>query len=140
MRRSVDAHRPAGLPEADWQVFTARFETHFPRLTMLFAEVYGHREDFLEQLTELGLQLARSWAERPDDLKALDARREQDPAWFGSRRMLGGVCYVDRYAGNLRGIREQIPYFQELGLTYLHLMPLFEAPEGNSDGGYAVSS
>ncbi len=52
--------------------------------------------------------------------------------------MLGGVCYVDRYAGGLHGIRESIPYFRELGLTYLHLMPLFESPEGNSDGGYAV--
>ena len=53
--------------------------------------------------------------------------------------MLGGVCYVDRYAGSLDGVRRQIPYFRELGLTYLHLMPLFASPEGNSDGGYAVS-
>jgi amylosucrase len=34
----------------------------------------------------------------------------------------------------------RIPYFKELGLTYLHLMPLFLAPEPHSDGGYAVSS
>jgi len=54
--------------------------------------------------------------------------------------MLGGVCYVDLYAGNLTGIREKIPYFKELGLTYLHLMPLFRAPEGENDGGYAISS
>jgi amylosucrase len=32
-----------------------------------------------------------------------------------------------------------VPYLRELGLTYLHLMPLFRAPEGESDGGYAVS-
>ena len=140
VRQRVQEGRPADLPGTGWTDFDRRFDEHFPRLTLLFAEIYGHREDFLEQLSELGLQLARSWAERPDDLKDLDARREQDPAWFGARQMLGGVCYVDRYAGNLRGIREQIPYFRELGLTYLHLMPLFEAPEGNSDGGYAVSS
>jgi len=54
--------------------------------------------------------------------------------------MLGGVIYVDRYATDLRGVSARIPYFQELGLTYLHLMPLFLAPEENSDGGYAVSS
>ena len=54
--------------------------------------------------------------------------------------MLGGVCYVDRYAEDLEGVRARIPYFRELGLTYLHLMPLFKAPEGDSDGGYAVSS
>ena len=54
--------------------------------------------------------------------------------------MIGGVCYVDLFAGNLAGIQQRIPYFRELGLTYLHLMPLFLAPEGDSDGGYAVSS
>ena len=54
--------------------------------------------------------------------------------------MVGGVCYVDLFAGDLAGLREQLPYFKELGLTYLHLMPLFDAPEGNSDGGYAISS
>ncbi|MFI7493454.1 alpha-amylase family protein [Kocuria sp. M4R2S49] len=140
VRQKVQEGRPADLPGTGWADFDRRFDEHFPRLTLLFAEIYGHREDFLEQLSELGLQMARSWAERPEDLKALDARREQDPAWFGARQMLGGVCYVDRYAGNLQGIREQIPYFRELGLTYLHLMPLFEAPKGNSDGGYAVSS
>lgn len=39
----------------------------------------------------------------------------------------------------MQGLQAQIPYFKELGLTYLHLMPLFMAPEGDSDGGYAVS-
>jgi amylosucrase len=47
---------------------------------------------------------------------------------------------VDLYAGNLQGIRDRIPYFKELGLTYLHLMPLFRCPPKNNDGGYAVSS
>src|SRR5207302_4883471 len=52
----------------------------------------------------------------------------------------GGMCYVDLFAGTLLGLRDRLPYFKKLGLTYLHLMPLFESPEGNSDGGYAVSS
>ncbi len=102
--------------------------------------VYGDRADCLDRLADLVLLAARVTAERPEDLKALDAAREADPSWFLSNRMLGGVCYVDRYAGDLDGVRERIPYFKELGLTYLHLMPLFQAPERNSDGGYAVSS
>ncbi len=53
--------------------------------------------------------------------------------------MVGGVCYVDLFANNLDGIRSKIPYFKELGLTYLHLMPLFDTPTGENDGGYAVS-
>ncbi|MGN6742700.1 MAG: amylosucrase, partial [Amnibacterium sp.] len=117
-----------------------RLRLHFPRLFALFAELYGQREDCLDQLAALLAHAARSWQERPDDLKALDAAREADPGWFLSNRMLGGVCYVDRYAGDLEGVRDRIPYFRELGLTYLHLMPLFRAPEQSSDGGYAVSS
>src|SRR5947209_291823 len=54
--------------------------------------------------------------------------------------MVGGMCYVDLFAGTLQGLRDQLPYLKKLGLTYLHLMPLFESPEGNSVGGYAVSS
>jgi amylosucrase len=54
--------------------------------------------------------------------------------------MQGGLCYVDHFAGNLAGLRARIPYFKELGLTYLHLMPLFKAPMPENDGGYAVSS
>ncbi|HCX85557.1 MAG TPA: amylosucrase [Micrococcales bacterium] len=121
-------------------VLAARFAEHFPTLHRLFGEVYGTRADALEALLAVVDLAATSWRERPEDLRALDARREGDPFWFGSNGMLGGVCYVDRYAGNLDGVRRQIPYFRELGLTYLHLMPLFASPEGNSDGGYAVSS
>ena len=70
----------------------------------------------------------------------MDQAREADPLWFQSNQMLGGVCYVDLFAGDLEGVKSKIPYFKELGLTYLHLMPLFKAPEGENDGGYAVSS
>jgi amylosucrase len=56
--------------------------------------------------------------------------READPTWFQSEQMLGGVCYVDLFAGDLAQLRTKIPYFQELGLTYLHLMPLFQRARG----------
>jgi glycosidase len=121
-------------------LFTARLQANFARLFHLLLPLYGGQYDFFYHLETLLYTLADAWISRPTELKALDARREADPAWFQSNRMLGGVCYVDLYAGTLNGIREKIPYFQELGLTYLHLMPLFKAPEGENDGGYAVSS
>lgn len=128
---------PRGRDTAEFQ---QRFDRHFPALHRLFQSLYGSRPDFQDQLTALVLQAARSWNERPADLKALDAERENNTGWFQSNSMLGGVCYVDRYAEDLEGVRSRIPYFKELGLTYLHLMPLFLAPEPHSDGGYAVSS
>jgi amylosucrase len=120
--------------------FARRFEEHFPTLHGLFRTLYGERADGSEALAEVVALAAASWHSRPLELRARDDLRESEPAWFEAPQMLGGVCYVDRYAGGLAGIRAQIPYFQDLGLTYLHLMPLFESPEGNSDGGYAVSS
>ena len=123
-----------------WEVFRRRFDTHFPDLERLFEQLYGTRADWQDHLARLVVECAASWQDRSEDLKTLDGRREAEPDWFQSERMLGAVCYVDRYAGTLEGLRERIPYFRELGLTYLHLMPLFLAPEPNSDGGYAVSS
>ena len=112
--------------------FARRFAEHFPTLHPLFVQLYGEREDGLEQLAAVVAEAAASWNTRPLELKARDDLREQNPDWYLSNQMLGGVCYVDRYAGDLRGVRDSIPYFEELGLTYLHLMPLFESPEGLS--------
>ena len=138
--RALDEVRRPETTEQEWARFTARVERELPRLTSLFTRVYGDSDRTNQHLTALLVQLAESWQERPADLRALDATREEDPDWFLAGRMFGGVCYVDRYATDLEGVRARIPYFRELGLTYLHLMPLFLAPEENSDGGYAVSS
>jgi amylosucrase len=129
----------AELPGTD-AGFRTRLTEVLPVLHDLFRQLYGEREDGREAFAAVVASAAASWRERPADLKRLDEERTDDTGWYLSEKMLGGVCYVDRYAGSLRGIRDRIPYFQELGLTYLHLMPLFAAPEGNNDGGYAVSS
>jgi len=124
----------------DWTVFMGRLQTHFERLFPLLLELYQDRYDFFYYLEELLAAIAQSWIDRPEALKALDLDREADPGWYHDHRMLGGVGYVDLFAGDLDGIRDRIPYFKELGLTYLHLMPLFKVPKGENDGGYAISS
>ena len=133
-----DARQPETNP-AEWAEFAARMTAELPRIEALMTQLYG-AERTRPELAAFVTQLASSWQHRPAELRAVDAARLADPDWFQSNQMLGGVCYVDRYAGDLEGVRARIPYFRELGLTYLHLMPLFEAPAENSDGGYAVSS
>ena len=49
------------------------------------------------------------------------------------------MLYVDAFAGNLKGVEAKLPYIQECGVNYLHLMPLLQSPKSRSDGGYAVS-
>ncbi len=124
----------------DWAEFEARLSEHFPALFSILLDIYGDAFDFYYHLQQLVENLTASWVGRAANLKVADRERLAQPDWFSSHQMLGGVCYVDLFAGNLTGIVEKIPYFKELGLTYLHLMPLFKAPPGENDGGYAISS
>ncbi len=123
-----------------WSAFLNRLETHFEALFGILLHLYGQEYDFFYHLEALFTLMANAWINRPAPLKALDQSREANPTWYQDHHMLGGVCYVDRFAGDLTGIREKMSYFKELGLTYLHLMPLFRCPEGENDGGYAISS
>jgi glycosidase len=49
------------------------------------------------------------------------------------------TMYTECFGGDLRGVMDKTDYLRELGVRYLHLMPLFRSPEGKSDGGYAIS-
>ncbi|HEY9767375.1 MAG TPA: amylosucrase [Coleofasciculaceae cyanobacterium] len=128
------------VDRVEWQGYLERINTHFPRLFRLLYQLYGNQYDFFYHLDNILATATKMWLERSDDLKALDVMRQADPQWYQSHRMVGAMCYVDLFAGNLQGIRDRIPYLTELGITYLHLMPLFKCPEGDNDGGYAVSS
>jgi len=130
----------AASSPADWQAFETRLAAHFPTIFELLVRIYGDQYDFFYHLERILATAAAMWLARPVELKVLDTSREGDSRWFQSQQMLGGVCYVDLFAGNLAGIRAKLPYFREFGLTYLHLMPLFQAPLPENDGGYAVSS
>lgn len=126
--------------ERTLQRFLNRLETHFSRLFELYLQLYGLRYDFFFHLESLLTSLAHAAFQRSADLHELDNQRETKPDWFQSNEMLGDVCYVDLFNGNLAGIRARIPYFKELGLTYLHIMPLYKLTAAANDGGYAVSS
>ena len=128
------------VDQGDWHGYVQRIHTHFPRLFKLLFQLYGQQYDFFYHLEDIMATATQMWVERPDDLKALDVMREADPHWYQANRMVGTMCYVDLFAGDLQGISDRIPYLTEMGITYLHLMPVFKSPEGDNDGGYAVSS
>jgi amylosucrase len=128
------------LTDADDALFHVRLQTHFPALFRLLLKLYGTHYDFFYHLERIIITAAEAFKLRPDDLRALDEARLREPYWYNSHTAVGGVLYVDLFNGTLAGVREKIPYLKQLGLTYLHLMPLFECPADNSDGGYAISS
>ncbi len=132
-----EARSRLGATEAD--AFLARLEQLSFDIVGPLSQVYGGVTDAGAFATDLVLDALRAAAERPAMLRRLDRRREIDPAWFQRSRMIGYVCYADRFAGSLAGVRQHLDYLVELGVTYLHLMPLLRPREGENDGGYAVA-
>lgn len=124
------------LAKGRWPLLVERLRKQLPTLLALYLPLYGARFDAYYHLEQLLKILAKAIAQRPDYLLAEDAAPQD---WHQSEQTLGSACYVDLFAGDFQGLKQRIPYLQQTGINYLHLMPLFKAPEPNSDGGYAVS-
>ena len=123
----------------EWHKFKNRLHREWERLFIYLHQLYGWQYDFFYTLERILNTLVQYWLERPAELKLLDEKREADPYWFLSEKVVGGVLYVDLFSDNLAKLDDHISYFKKLGLNYLHLMPLFAVPKGDNDGGYAVS-
>ncbi len=114
--------------------FVARLDRWLPELIAGLDAVYAD-PDLLPRLIEL---MAAARRRRPPRLRALDRYRLLRPDWVQQPRVLGYAAYADRFAADLPGVRARVPYLRELGVTYLHLMPLLKPRPGPNDGGYAV--
>ena len=83
--------------------------------------------------------VAGAFKERPAPLRKIDEQRAQQEDWFQQPHQVGMMLYVQLFSGDLKKLSEHISYFKELGITYLHLMPLLQPRQGPNDGGYAVA-
>jgi amylosucrase len=119
--------------------FLTRLERYFTELRDPLVAVYGDDPRFPEQFRALLDAMAATARSRDAGLRRLDHEREITPDWLQREQTVGYVCYADRFAGTLRGVRERLPYVRELGVNYLHLMPLLAARPAPNDGGYAVA-
>ncbi len=126
------------METTEQEIFRLRFEQHLPDVLRPLKLLYSDRPDFDIWLAKFMDIVAHAYVQRPVELRLLDLARVSEPDWFQQPDMIGYVCYVDRFAGDLSGVQQKIPYLQELGVTYLHLMPLLKTRPGPNDGGYAV--
>ena len=124
------------LPTHRRELFALRVDRWWDDLHAGLAGVYPDPDALALRLVRLATE---GYRDRDADLLRLDLERSLEPDWLQSPRMLGYAAYADRFAGDLTGVRERIGYLRELGVTYLHLMPLLASREGDDDGGYAVS-
>jgi amylosucrase len=125
-----------GEPPHDQVVFATRLQRYWPDLLTGLTGAYpDHAPEMANRLVEIA---AQNFQQRPADLRLLDLRRHADPQWYQHQQMLGYATYADLFAGDLKGVADRVDYLAELGVTYLHLMPLLKPRPGQNDGGYAV--
>ncbi|MFA9275664.1 MAG: alpha-amylase family glycosyl hydrolase [Candidatus Aquirickettsiella gammari] len=117
-----------------------RLVRYTPGLRQKLLAVYGNHQEFDAWLGTLLEKITATAQQRSPALLALDQQREQDPDWFLQQDMLGYCTYVDRFAGDLQGVKQRIPHLVKLGVRYLHLLPFFRSRQGENDGGFAVAS
>jgi len=120
-------------------LFYARLMANATAIRILYRELYEEHplcEQGFEQLIHVIAEAARN---RSSLLKKKDDEKVQKDHWFLSNELAGMSLYVDRFCGDLKQLSGKLDYFQNLGVNFLHLMPLFQSPPNESDGGYAVS-
>ncbi|MFP5333987.1 MAG: alpha-amylase family protein [Actinomycetes bacterium] len=122
----------------------ARWRRWGPDLVRALHEVYPSGAD--ELVEDVVARVAGAVRARRPPLRRRDAERVLQPDWFQLPDQVGYVAYADRFAGTLAGVGERVDYLRELGVTYLHLMPLLATrtdvdpqARGGDDGGYAVA-
>ncbi len=125
-------------PMTDDRLFALRWQRGQRDLIGPLTRLYGKTSDIAQIMDRLRDLLARHWADRPADLRQLDMERDLNPDWFLSETMVAYVFYIDKFAGRLANIPANIPYLQDLGVTYAHMMPCLKPRPGANDGGYAV--
>lgn len=105
-------------------------------LKQSYQELYGKGRVSEQRFHELLEIMKKAKAERPEWLREQDA---EGNSWYLSEKMAGIMLYTDHFCGDLYGMEEKLDYLSELGITYVHFMPLLQSRKGNNDGGYAVS-
>ncbi len=120
-------------------LFHRRLTANASLIQYLFFCLYSEKEH-TPSFNKLMKLLPRLFSKRPEHLRLTDLKRLSEGNWYQSEQLVGSQLYVDRYNKNLKGLEKKLPYLADLGVNFLHLMPITTRPKGPNDGGYAVNS
>lgn len=119
---------------AQWQGFADHLQTAFPNLFQCLTDLYSNQWDLYYHMSKVVELAAKHWLSQGND------KTHASHDWINDKATIGATGYVDLFGGDLKGVKKRIPYLQDLGISYLHLMPFFDVPSGDSDGGYAIKN
>ena len=120
-------------------LFFTRFVANTSSIYFLYSELYKNHLKSADMFKRLIETITDAYQKRTVSQKQLDEEKEIKGNWFLSNDIAGMSLYVDRFCGSLSNMEEKLEYLKKLGINFLHLMPVMQSPEGESDGGYAVS-
>ena len=117
--------------------FQKRFDDNIKFITEKYYSLYGQNNPHLQQLTQI---IKDGFANRKVELKEKDLEREINQDWFLSQNTIAISLYIDLFSDNLNNLKSKVNYLKELGINFIHFMPLLKTRPGSNDGGFAVAS
>jgi amylosucrase len=114
--------------------FYVRLLTSAETIYLLYSELYSKHpagEPLFEALIDAVINAHIS---RSAELKRKDEEKAALGDWHLSNDITGMSLYVDRFCGTLKTLGNKLDHFERLGVNFLHLLPIFESPAGESDG------
>ena len=98
------------------------------KIAKLYMQLY-HDDQALKQLFSM---MDEAKAQRLADLVAMD---KNERSWYFDQSIVGMTLYTDLFAGSLKKLKQKITYFDDLGVSFLHLMPLLLHHQASCLGG-----
>ena len=127
------------IAETD-NAFYVRMMANADHIQTLYTDIYGNHPRAAIAFEQLIEGITKIYLARPASMREKDELKERKGYWYLGNDIAGMSLYVDRFCGNLANLPAKLDYFENLGVNFLHLMPIFESPAEASDGGYAVSN
>lgn len=121
-------------------MFEKRYNEGISTICEKYKSLYSKNKDMDICLEDLKHKIQLCFNQRKKELKIFDLDSLNMPKWYLSPKIVGMELYVDLFAGNLKGFKNKIGYLKDLGINYIHILPLFKTRDGQDDGGYAISS
>ncbi len=138
----IDINPKTNKETFNQQHFNEKLQTALGEISNLYHRIYAYHPSCNKGFDELIVTIKNAYNNRPTDLLKLDDEKlnNEIKPWFLSNQLSGMSLYVDRFCGDIKTLINKLDYFEKLGVNFLHLMPIFESPLNESDGGYAVSN
>jgi amylosucrase len=121
-------------------LFYSRFLANASNILALYNSLYQNHPRNKEVFNRLLQTIVKAYKGRRTVLRERDNHKSEEDHWFLSNDLAGMSLYVDRFCGDIANLTTKLDYLKKLGINFLHLMPIFESPADESDGGYAVSN